>query len=120
LDPSDVGVIVAHGNGTLASDASEAAAIRRIFGVALPPVTAFKWAFGNLLAASGIIDAVLALTSLRYGEVPGIATLRKLDPACADLPVLTAAQAPRSDVALVLSRGFAGTNAALLFRASAG
>ncbi len=120
LDPSDVGVIVAHGNGTLASDASEAAAIRRIFGVVPPPVTAFKWVFGHLLAASGILDAVLALKSLRYSEIPGVATLRQLDPACAYLPVLATPQPPRSDVALVLNRGFAGTNAALLFRASAG
>ncbi len=120
LDPSDVGVIVAHGNGTLVSDASEACAIRRIFGDVPPPVTAFKWVFGHLLAASGMIDAVLALESLRYAEVPGVVTLRRLDPACANLPVLATPQAPRSDVALVLSRGFAGTNAALLLRASAG
>jgi len=120
LDPSDVGVIVAHGNGTLVPDASEAYAIRRIFGDVPPPVTAFKWAFGHLLTASGMIDAVLALESLRHAEVPSVVTLRQLDPACAPLPVLATPQAPRSDVALVLSRGFAGTNAALLLRASAG
>ena len=111
-------MIVAHGNGTRASDASEAAAIRRIFGSGAPPVTAFKWVFGHLTAASGSMDAVLALLSLRHGVVPGIGTLRELDPACAPLPVSTAPQSPRSDVALVLSRGFAGMNAALLLRAS--
>ena len=62
--PADVGMIVAHGNGTRQSDASEAAAIRRVFGAATPPVTAFKWAFGHLIAAAGIIDAVLALAAL--------------------------------------------------------
>ena len=115
---AEVGMIVAHGNGTRASDASEAAAIRRIFGSGAPPVTAFKWVFGHLTAASGSMDAVLALLSLRHGVVPGIGTLRELDPACAPLPVSTAPQSPRSDVALVLSRGFAGMNAALLLRAS--
>ena len=39
LAPADVGMIVAHGNGTPQSDASEAAAIRRVFGAAMPPVT---------------------------------------------------------------------------------
>jgi len=119
IGPADVGMIVAHGNGTPPSDASEASAIRHIFGTKPPPTTAFKWAFGHLLAASGILDTVLALDSLRHGDVPGIATLRELDPACATLAVSTTAQPPRSGVALVLGRGFAGTNAALLLRASA-
>ncbi len=117
LSPTDVGMIVAHGNGTRQSDASEASALHRIFRDALPPVTAFKWAFGHLIAAAGILDAVLALHALRARTVPGIATLSDLDPACAPLPASSAPQTPRSDVALVLCRGFAGTNAALLVRA---
>ena len=113
LRPADVGMIVAHGNGTRQSDASEAAAIRGVFGAAMPPVTAFKWAFGHLIAAAGIVDAVLALAALKRRVVPGIATLSRLDPECGGLAVSAAPQAPRSDVALILCRGFAGTNAAL-------
>jgi 3-oxoacyl-[acyl-carrier-protein] synthase-1 len=120
LEAKDVGMIVAHGNGTRASDLSEARAIGRLFGAAIPPVTAFKWAIGHLLAASGIMDAVLALAALRAGTVPGIPNLSRLDPDCGALPVSAASQRPRSDVALVLSRGFGGTNAALLVRAGAG
>jgi 3-oxoacyl-[acyl-carrier-protein] synthase-1 len=120
LAAADVGMIVAHGNGTRSGDASEATALRAVFGAAAPPVTAFKWAFGHLLAASGIIETVLALAALRERAVPGIATLERVDPECAGLPVSAAAQAPRSDVALVLSRGFGGTNAALAIRAAPG
>jgi 3-oxoacyl-[acyl-carrier-protein] synthase-1 len=119
LRAADVGMISAHGNGTRQSDASEAAAIRGVFGSAPPPVTAFKWAFGHLIAASGPVETVLTLTALRRGTVPGVATLRRLDPACAGLPVSAQPQTPRSDVGLVLSRGFGGTNAALLVRAVA-
>jgi 3-oxoacyl-[acyl-carrier-protein] synthase-1 len=118
LRPADVGMIVAHGNGTPNSDASEARAIRSVFGAAIPPITAFKWAFGHLLAASGIIEAVLAIAALRARTVPGIANLQQLDPECAGLPVAARAQSPTSDVALVLARGFGGTNAALLLRAA--
>jgi 3-oxoacyl-[acyl-carrier-protein] synthase-1 len=114
----DVGMIVAHGNGTSQSDASEAAAIRRVFGATVPPITAFKWGFGHSLAASGILDAVLALITLRRAVVPGVATLRELDPDLGNLPVSAGPQALHSDVALVLSRGFGGTNAALLLRAA--
>jgi len=118
LRPADVGMIVAHANGTRNSDASEAAAIRRMFGDDAPPVTGFKWAFGHLLAASGMLDCVLALEALRGRSVPGIATLRAPDPRLARIPVSAQPQTPRSDVALVVARGFGGTNAALLLRAA--
>jgi len=118
LDPADVGMIVAHGNGTPQSDASEAEAIRRVFGKDVPPVTGFKWAIGHLIAAAGMIETVLALEALSREIVPGIATLSRVDPACAGIGVTDAARVPRSKVALILCRGFAGTNAALIVRAA--
>lgn len=117
IDAADVGMIVAHGNGTRQSDASEAAAIRRVFGATAPPLTAFKWAFGHLLAASGILEAVLALVALRHDLVPGVATFRRPDPMLAHVSISREPQRPRSDIGLVLSRGFGGINVALLVRA---
>jgi 3-oxoacyl-[acyl-carrier-protein] synthase-1 len=118
LQPAQVGLIVAHGNGTPLSDRSEARSLAQVFGADLPPVTGFKWAFGHLLAAAGLIDAVLAVSALRAGTVPGIAGLGALDANAPALPLSARAQAPRSDVALVISRGFGSTNAACLLRAS--
>lgn len=112
--PADIGMIVAHGNGTRASDASEAAGIRRVFGDNLPPMTGFKWCVGHLIAASGALDAVLALRALREKIVPGIATLREIDPECAGLPVSAKPQTPRNNTALVICRGFGGMNVALV------
>jgi len=112
-----VGLVVAHGNGTQASDASEAIAICRVFGEKSPPVTGFKWAFGHLIAASGVLDVVLTLNALRQKIVPGIATLQTIDPALAPLAVSASPQKPRSDIALVLCRGFGGMNVALVVRA---
>jgi len=114
----DVGMIVAHGNGTPLSDASEAAALRRVFGARCPPITAFKWAVGHLIAAAGIVEAAIALAALRRQTVPGIATLERTDSQCENLPLSRAAQAPRGPVALVLCRGFAATDSALLLRAA--
>jgi 3-oxoacyl-[acyl-carrier-protein] synthase-1 len=115
---ADVGMIVAHGNGVRQSDTSEAAAITTVFGSAPPPVTAFKWAIGHLIAAAGILETTLAFAALKEGVVPGVATLSQLDDECEGIPVSRSAQEPRSDVALVLCRGFAGTDAALLVRAA--
>jgi 3-oxoacyl-[acyl-carrier-protein] synthase I len=115
--PEEVGMIAAHGNGTPQSDVSEAGAIRRIFGAKAPSTTAFKWSFGHLIAAAGILEATLALISLSDRTVPGVATFAALDPGCEGVPVSARPQQPRSDIVLVLCRGFAGTNAALLLRA---
>jgi 3-oxoacyl-[acyl-carrier-protein] synthase I len=115
MRPAEVGMIVAHGSATRLSDATEALAIRRVFAASIPPVTAFKWAFGHPLAASGVLDSVLALNALRHRVVPGVATLRELDPEIGSLPVSARPQAPRSDVALVLNRGFGGANTAMIF-----
>ena len=119
IPKEDVGMIVAHGNGTPASDASEARALRRVFGDNLPPVTAFKWCFGHLIAASGVLDLVLALAALKQRIVPGIATLSSLDPQLAPFSAMRTDQRPLSDIALILCRGFGGMNVALLIRGSA-
>jgi 3-oxoacyl-[acyl-carrier-protein] synthase I len=119
LEPAMIGMVVAHGNGTSASDASEAMAIRRTFNYDPPPVTAFKWALGHTIAASGVLDLALALTALAQGVVPGIAALDQLDPDLAPLPVSREPQRPRSDTALVLNRGFGGMNVATIVRAVA-
>jgi len=115
--PGEVGMIVAHGNGTVNSDVSEARALARVFPD-MPPVTGSKWAFGHLLAVSGLIEAVVALAALRARVVPGIATLEALDSACRPLNAAREHREPRSDIALLLSRGFGGTNAACLLRAA--
>ena len=119
VGPDEVALVVAHGNGNRASDASEAVAIRRVFGeagVRPPPMTAFKWAFGHLIAASGILDVVMALAALRHGMVPGIPTLCSLDPEIAPLPVSAAPQELAGDIGVVLCRGFGGMNAAVVVR----
>jgi 3-oxoacyl-[acyl-carrier-protein] synthase-1 len=116
---AQVGMIAAHGNGTPPSDVSEALALGRVFGAAMPPVTAFKWAFGHTLAASALLELVLALESLRRAAVPGVAPLEEIDPRCGDLAMAAATRPPRGDTALVVSRGFAGVDAALLIAAPA-
>ena len=117
--PAAIGMIVAHGNGTPNSDTSEARALARVFGADMPPVTGFKWAFGHLLAASGLIETVVAIAALRAGVVPGIATLDEVDPALGQLNVSREHRKPRGELALVVSRGFGGINVGCVIRAAA-
>ena len=107
-----------HGHPTLVTTNRSLPDWGRVFGDACPPVTAFKWAIGHLIAAAGIVETTLALAALRSKRVPGIATLESVDPSCAGIPMTRSRQEPRSDIALVLCRGFAATDAALLVRAA--
>jgi 3-oxoacyl-[acyl-carrier-protein] synthase-1 len=116
ISPRDVGMIVAHGNGTRASDASEAHGIRSVFDSNVPPVTGFKWALGHSIAASGMLDLALALMALRANVVPGISTLDAVDSEIAPFPVSREPQKPRSNIALIICRGFGGMNVAVLVR----
>ena len=120
LEPKDVGFIVAHGSGTGRSDASEARAIIRTFGARPPPVTSFKWAFGNCIDAAGLLDSLLALRCLAGGRVPAIPTFREPEPECEGLHFSRECRAPRAATALVLSRGLGGVSAALLLRYAGG
>jgi 3-oxoacyl-[acyl-carrier-protein] synthase-1 len=113
-DPSEIGMISAHGNGSKVSDASEARAYVEVFGPSALPVTGFKWSLGHTIAASGVIESIMALLSLREGRVPGIQTLGSLSPECQDLSVSASEQVPNSGLGLVVSRGFAGLNSCIV------
>ena len=69
------------------------------------------------LALNLASKADLVNTSLYTVLLPGVATLDRLDPECAGLRISHDAQSPTSDAALIICRGFAGTNAALIVRA---
>jgi len=118
ISADQIGMICAHGNANKASDESEARGIRRVFGeTGIPPVTGFKWAYGHLIAASGVIDLVLILEALRHQRVPGIPTLKEVDPNLSPFPVSSSPQETASDIALVICRGFGGMNLSVLLRA---
>ena len=116
---ADVGMIVAHGNGTPPVRRLEAAAIRgRLRREAAAGDRVQVGDRASDRRGRHRRDDGRARRARRRAIVPGIATLRELDPECAGIPMSIAAQEPRSNVALVLCRGFAGTDAALLVRAA--
>lgn len=118
LSPADIGLVVAHGNGSKKSDLSEAHAIHSVFGDYQVPVTAFKWATGHTICASGILDAVLTTYALQAKCVPGIASLDNL---AADCQSLNATRQQRDmennkPYAMMISRGYASINACLVIK----
>lgn len=107
--------IVAHGNGNSQSDNSEANAITRV-GNSLP-VTAFKWALGHSICASGVVDTVMATYALRNTLLPGIANLNQPSPLSTHLSLCKDhRQLKTAKKAVVINRGFAGMNACVVIK----
>ncbi len=118
LQPEDIGYINAHGTATQANDATETAAIRKVFGAHADrlAVSSTKSMHGHTLGAAGAIEAVATLLSLCNGVLPPTANFTEPDPAC-DLDVIPN-QARQMQVECALSNSFAfgGLNAVLAFR----
>ena len=82
LNVSAIDYVNAHGTGTPNNDASESAAIRRIFGESLPPVSSTKSFTGHTTSASGSIKAVFCILALENGFVPQQLNWSTPDPSC--------------------------------------
>ncbi len=109
--------VSAHGTGTKANDAAEAAMLQRIFSGRKegPAVTALKSWLGHCSAASGAVELACLLSACSKGFLPPVLAL---DHPIADFGFVRngAMSLVRPSVGLVESFGFGGQNAALLVR----
>lgn len=111
--PHEVAWVSAHATCTRHNDAMEAAALRAVFGDAVPPVHGAKPVLGHTLGACGVIEATLALLALRRGVRPPTLT-RAVDPALPALPLDATAHPMGPGVALSLNAAMGGHNTALV------
>ncbi len=70
LSPDRIDYINAHGTGTPNNDASECAAMRRLFGAQVPPFSSTKGYTGHTTSASGAVEAVISLLALQHQFLP--------------------------------------------------
>jgi 3-oxoacyl-[acyl-carrier-protein] synthase II len=116
LAPADVDYISAHATATPVGDAVEAAAIHRVFGERAKkiPVSAAKSMTGHAIGASGAIEAIASILTIRDNMIHPTINYETPDPAC-DLDVVPN-HARRAEVGIVLSNSFGmgGQNAALV------
>jgi 3-oxoacyl-[acyl-carrier-protein] synthase II len=119
VSPSEIGHINAHGTSTELNDASEAEAIRKVFGDDPPPVTSNKGSMGHMIAGAGAAEAVASLLSIRDGIVPPTANLERVGD---DIGLDVVSGDPRKIGAKAVvsnSFGFGGHNASLVLIPSA-
>ena len=112
LAPEAIDYVNAHGTGTPNNDASESAALRRIFGDKIPPVSSTKAFTGHTTSASGSIEAVFCLLALQEGFIPPQLHWSTPDPAC-----VVPSAFRKQDLTHVLSNafGFGGNDTSLIF-----
>ncbi len=84
MKPDDVGHVHAHGLSTLRCDVAEAQAIRAVFRDRSDavPVTAAKSSFGNLGAASGLVELVASMMAIQQGHLFATLNYETPDPEC--------------------------------------
>lgn len=70
LQPSDIDYVNAHGTATPNNDLSESAALRRIFGDAMPAVSSTKAFTGHTTSASGGLEAAVCVLAMNNGFIP--------------------------------------------------
>ena len=116
---SDVDYVAAHGDGTRAGDANEAAGLRQAFGSDGLLASSVKPATGNLVGAAGALDAAVAALALSRRTAPPTLNLEQVDPDCEGIDwIAKEARETRIEVALALARGLEGQNVALALRAA--
>ena len=118
----EVNYINAHGTSTKVNDSVETLAIKQAIGESAYaiPISSTKSMTGHLIAAGGVVEAIVCLLAIRDGVVPPTINLEYPDPDCDLDYVPNVARDRRIDVALSNSFGFGGQNTSLVLRRFAG
>jgi 3-oxoacyl-[acyl-carrier-protein] synthase II len=120
LKPADIQYINAHATSTPLGDVAETNAIKSIFGENGREdqllISATKSMTGHLLGASGAIEAIISLLSIRDKVIPPTINLDAQDPDCVSYEIpSTAKKLDKCRFVMSNSAGFGGHNAALVF-----
>ncbi|WP_395795211.1 beta-ketoacyl-[acyl-carrier-protein] synthase family protein [Aquimonas sp.] len=117
LAPEQVDYLNLHGTATPINDQIEAGAVARLFGEHLR-ASSTKAYTGHTLGAAGIVESLLALSTIDSGLLPGTLNCDAPDPACGP-QILRENTRAEVRIAMNNSFGFGGNNCSLVFGAEA-
>jgi 3-oxoacyl-[acyl-carrier-protein] synthase II len=118
LGPEDIHYVNAHATSTPAGDAAETKALKLAFGehAHRVPISSTKSMLGHSMGASGAIEAVAAVLTMRDNCIHPTINLERPDPECDLDYVPNAARGARVDAVLSNSFGFGGQNVSLVLK----
>jgi 3-oxoacyl-(acyl-carrier-protein) synthase len=111
----DIDFISAWGPGHRRIDATEAYALRVVFGDRLDhiPASSIKGAIGSPMAAAGAMQVASTALAIRHGLIPPTVNWTTPDPDC-PLSLSARSRHLRADIALVNGHGISGNNSSLI------
>ncbi len=114
--PEAIQYINAHGSGTMANDAAETAAIKRVFGdhAGRLAISSTKSMVGHCFGAAGAVEALATVMAVATDTVHPTINLDTPDPACDLDYVPNAARRMPVETAMSNSFGLGGQNACLV------
>jgi 3-oxoacyl-[acyl-carrier-protein] synthase II len=115
---NDIDYINAHGTSTPINDASETKAIKAVFGELAynVPISSTKSMVGHSLGASGALEAIACISSIKDGVLHPTINQDEPDPDC-DLDYIpNVAREQEVNVTISNSFGFGGQNACLVIK----
>ncbi len=117
LNPEQVQYINAHGTSTMAGDLAETMAIRKVFGHHADKlaISSIKSMIGHSLGATGAVEAIFSILSMRDSVAPPTINLDNPGAGCDLDYVPNTARDMSMDAVMSNSFGFGGTNGSLIF-----
>ncbi len=117
MNPEDIDLINPHGVAIKATDAYEARGITDVFGTrsGIPFISAFKPYVGHNLGGSAIIESIIILLSMENGIIPPTLNCDEVEPKH-NIELVHEYTSYPLNAAMKLSCGFAGYNAAGIFK----
>lgn len=117
LDATAIDYINAHGTSTLAGDLAETQAIKTVFAEHAKQlcISSCKSMMGHLLGASGAVEAIISVLTLKQQVIAPTINLEEPDAECDLDYVPNVAREREINFVLSNSFGFGGTNGSLVF-----
>lgn len=112
-DEDKISFIAAHGTGTVYNDAMEINAFRTVFKDKRP-VYSIKGGIGHTMGAAGLIEMIIAMKSLRQGNIPPTVNLKHADKDAIGWVSSEHRLINGNKMALMTNAGFSGINTALV------
>ncbi len=118
-NPEDINYINAHGTSTPVGDKIEIKSIKKVFSKNLNKIkmSSTKSSIGHLLGASGSVESIYSILSIKDGKLPPTLNLISPMPEAEGLDLIPLNSVDQKvNCVLTNSFGFGGTNASLIFK----